>query len=53
MNPREYIDVDPRTLHLPPSRAAKLVPGTLIRVEVVGDLPGSCGHLPTIGDQVS
>jgi hypothetical protein len=97
MNPREYLDVDPRTLHLPPSRStgvdpvklarqiarhgsslqgmpvlwvyrgtdgalmiyegvtrasrvAKLLPGTLVRVEVVGDLPAACRHLPTIGD---
>jgi hypothetical protein len=95
----EYLDIDPRTLHLPPSRAsgadpvklarqialygssiqgmptpwvyrgtdgalmiydgvtratrvAKLLPGTFIRVEVVGDLPAACSHLPTIGDYV-
>src|SRR5438128_12241886 len=99
MNPPEYVDVDPSTLHLPPSRAsgadlAKLArqvaqygssiqgmpmvwayrgtdgalmiydgvtrasrvailrPGTLIRVEIVGDLPAPCGQLPTIGDSV-
>jgi hypothetical protein len=93
----EYLDVDPRMLHLPPSRAsgpdpgklarqivqygsliqgmpppwvyrsadgalmiydgvtratrvATLLPGRLIQVEVVGDLPAACGHLPTIGD---
>ena len=32
------------------SRVAELLPGTLIRVEVVGDLPAPCGQLPTIGD---
>jgi len=99
MKTPEYLDVDPRTLHLPPSRAsgvdpaklarqiaqygssiqdmptpwvyrgtdgalmiydgvtratrvAQLLPGTLIRVEVVGDLPATCGHLPTVGDYV-
>ena len=93
----EYINVDPRSLHLPPSRAngadpvklarqiamhgsstwgmpalwvyrgsdgalliydgvtratrvAKLLPGILIAVEVVGDLQAACGNLPTIGD---
>jgi hypothetical protein len=92
-----WLDVDPRTLHVPPSRLsgadpiklhrqialfgpsttgmpipwmyrgsegelhlyngvtratriAKLSPGTLIRVEVVGDLGAPVGHLPTIGD---
>ena len=99
MNPPEYLDVDPRALHLPPSRAsgadsvklarqiaqygsliegmpmpwvyrgtdgalmiydgvtrasrvAKLLLRTLIRVEVVGNLPAPCGQLPTIGDQL-
>jgi hypothetical protein len=93
----QALDVDPRTLHVPPSRLsgadsfklhrqvaqfgssmtgmpapwvyrgsdgqfqryngvtratrmAKLSPGTLIRVEVVGDLAAPVGHLPTIGD---
>ena len=32
------------------TRVAELLPGTLIRVEVVGKLPAACGHLPTIGD---
>ena len=97
MNPRLFLDLDPRTLHLPTSRLsgadplklhrqiaqfgsstvgmpapwayrgsdgelmlyngvtratriAKLSPGTLIRVEVVGSLPAPVGHLPTIGD---
>ena len=35
------------------SRVAKPLPGTLIRVEVVGDLTTACGQLPTIGDYVS
>lgn len=95
--PTQLIDVDPRTLRVPPSRSggadlfklhrqiamfgssaagmpppwvyrgadgelmlfngvtratriAKLAPGTLIRVEVVGSLAGSFGHLPTVGD---
>jgi len=95
--PTQSIDVDPRTLRVPPSRPsgadpfklnrqiamfgssaagmsppwvyrgadgelmlfngvtratriAKLSPGTLIRVEVVGSLAGAVGHLPTIGD---
>jgi len=34
------------------SRVAKLLPGTLIRVEIVGALPAPCGQLPTIGDYV-
>jgi hypothetical protein len=93
----QLLDVDPRSLHVPPSRRsgadlyklhrqiaqfgssksgmpapwvyrgadgelqlyngvtratriAKLSPGTLIRVEVVGDLAAPVGHLPTIGD---
>jgi hypothetical protein len=95
--PRQFLDVDPRTLHVPPSRStgadpyklqrqiaqfgastsgmpapwvyrgsdgelqlyngvtratriATLSPGTLIRVEVVGDLAAPVGNLPTIGD---
>jgi len=95
--PTQLLDVDPRALHVPPSRQAgadpfklhrqiaqfgsstvgmpapwayrgsdgelmlyngvtratriaKLSPGTLIRVEVVGSLPAPVGHLPTIGD---
>jgi hypothetical protein len=93
----QLLDVDPRTLHVPPSRLsgadlfklhrqiasfgastvgmpapwvyrgsdgelqlyngvtratriAKLSPGTLIRVEVVGNLTAPVGHLPTIGE---
>ena len=95
----EYLNVDPRTLHLPPNRSsgadpaklarqitqygpsmygmptlwvyrgtdgalmifdgvtratrvAQFLPGTLIQVEVVGELSTACGHLPTIGDYV-
>jgi hypothetical protein len=91
-----YLEVDPSTLHLPPSRAsgadpvklqrqlalygtaidgmpplwvyrgsdgalmiydgvtratrvALLLPGTRVRVEVIGDLTAPCGHLPTVG----
>jgi hypothetical protein len=97
MNPRLFIDVDPRSLHLPPSRragadpfklqrqiirhgssvqgmptievyrgtggeliiyngvtratrVAKLLPGQLVTVEVIDDIPTAAGHLPTIGD---
>jgi len=97
--PRVFLNVDPRTLHLPTSRrsgadpfklqshiakygtsiqgmpvievsrgsdgelminngvtratrAAKLLPGTLVRVEVIDDLPAPVGHLPTIGDML-
>jgi len=32
------------------TRIAKLSPGTLIRVQVVGTLAAPVGHLPTIGD---
>jgi hypothetical protein len=93
----KLLDVDPRSLHMPPSRLsgadpfklhrqialfgsstvgmpapwvyrgsdgelqlyngvtratriAKLSPGTLIRVEVVGNLVAPVGNLPTIGD---
>lgn len=99
MSESEYLEVDPRTLHLPPSRAsgadrvklqrqiaayrasidgmpalwvyrgsdgtfmiydgvtratrvASLLPGTPVRVEVIGDLSSPCGHLPTVGEQV-
>ena len=34
------------------SRIAKLSPGTLIRVEVVGKINAPVGHLPQIGDFV-
>jgi hypothetical protein len=99
MNPRLFLDVDPRGLHLPTSRpcgadphmlqrqiarhgtsmqgmpplevyrgtdgelmifdgvtratrAAKLVPGQLVRVEVIDDLSTPVGHLPTVGDKL-
>lgn len=99
MGTPEYIDVDPRTLHLPPNRAsgadpvklsrqiaaygssiqgmpapwvyrgtdgalmifdgvtraaraAYLLPGTHIQVEIVGDLSAPCGHTPTIEDHL-
>src|SRR5437868_443637 len=32
------------------TRMAKLAPGTLVRVEVVGRVPRACGQLPKIGD---
>jgi hypothetical protein len=32
------------------TRVAKLLPGTLVRVEVIDDLKKAVGHLPTIGD---
>jgi hypothetical protein len=95
----QFFDVDPRSLHVPPSRIsgadpaklqrqiklfgskttgmpppwvsrgtdgelmlmngvtratriAKLSPGTLIRVEVIGNFASSVGQLPTIGDLI-
>jgi hypothetical protein len=97
MNPRLFLDVDPRELHLPTTRpsgadplklhrqiakhgtstadmpilevdrgsdgrlvindgvtratrVAKLLPGRLIRVEVLEDKSYPVGHLPTVGD---
>ncbi len=97
MNPRVFLDVDPRALRLPPSRAggavpkklarqiarygsqtqgmphlevsrgtdgelmindgvtratrvAKLLPGVLVRVEVIDDVPIPVGKFPSIGD---
>lgn len=99
MNPRLFVEVDPRTLHLPTTRltgadpyklqrqiarfgasiesmpppevyrgkdgelliyngvtratrAAKLLPGRLITVEIVDDLPQAVGYLPTIGSKL-
>jgi hypothetical protein len=99
MQPRLFLDVDPRTLHLPTTRisgadpaklqrqiakhgkstqgtptievsrgsdgelmindgvtratrVAKLLPGALVRVEVIDDYPAAVGHLPTIGDRL-
>ena len=34
------------------TRVAKLLPGVPVRVEVIGDLPTSCGQLPTVEDQL-
>lgn len=95
----EYLDVDPRTLHLPSTRPtgadplklqrqiaqygpatqgippllvyrgtdgefiivdgvtratrmAKLRPGVVVRVEVIGELSMPCAQLPTIGDHL-
>ncbi len=95
----EFLDVDPKTLHLPTSRlsgadpvklhdqmvrfglrtvgmppllayrgadglimiydgvtratrVAKLLPGVLVRVEVIRTLKQPVGHLPTIGDKL-
>lgn len=94
-----FLDVDPRTLHLPPSsrygadpgklqrqiarfgrstagmpapwvyrgsdgalvisngvtratRVAKLLPGVLVRVEVIGGQKTPVGHYPTVGDRL-
>jgi hypothetical protein len=99
MNPRLFLDVDPRTLRLPRSRRsgadpirlhrqiaqygsstkgmpvievsrgsdgelvinngvtratriAKLAPGTLVRVEVIDDLPVPVGTYPKVGDLI-
>jgi hypothetical protein len=99
MNPRLFLDVDPRILHLPTSRlsgadpvklhrqiaqygtstqgmptlevyrgtdgklmifngvtrasqVAKLLPGRLVQVEVIDDIPTPVGHLPTVGDSL-
>lgn len=99
MPSRLFLDVDPRTLHLPTARgagadpvklqrqialfgksllgmptievsrgadgalminngvtravrAATLVPGTLVRVEVIDVLTVPVGHLPTVGDRI-
>jgi hypothetical protein len=34
------------------TRIAKLAPGTLVRVEVIGKLRRACGPLPKIGDLI-
>jgi hypothetical protein len=99
MKPREFVEVDPATLHLPGSRGdgadpiklyrqfakhgvsiegmpppevkrgsdgelvifdgvtratrvAKYLPGTLISVEVTGELKGRVGGLPTVGEKL-
>ena len=100
MNPQLFVEIDPRSLHLPTTRlsgvnpyklqkqiarfgtsligmpcpevyrgsdgefviyngvtratrVAKLLPGRLITVEIVDDLPKPVGHLPTIGSTLS
>jgi hypothetical protein len=97
--PTEVLDVDPRALHLPPSRpggadpvklhrqiarhgkttvgmprlvvfrasdgalviydgvtratrVAKLLPGQLVSIDVIGDLPSPGMHYPTVGDRL-
>ncbi len=97
MNPRVFVDVDPRRLRLPSSRlagadpaklqgqvarygastqgmpalevyrgsdgelmifdgvtratrVAKLLPGNMVRVEIIDDLATPVGHLPTVED---
>jgi hypothetical protein len=99
MQPRLFLDVDPRTLHLPPSRItgadpiklqrqiarfaksmqnmpllevsrgsdgelmindgvtratriAMLLPGAMVRVEIIDDLPAPLRYLSTIGDVI-
>ena len=34
------------------TRVGTLLPGTRVRVEVIGDLTAPCGHLPTVGEQL-
>lgn len=34
------------------TRAAKIRPGVLVRIEVIGELPANCGHLPTVGERL-
>jgi hypothetical protein len=34
------------------TRVAKLLPGVRVRVEVIGNLPTTCGQLPTVGDRL-
>jgi hypothetical protein len=99
MGSPDLLDVDPSTLHLPPSRdtgadpaklqrqiarhgmstagmprlivyrgsdggyiiydgvtratrVAKLLPGRLVPIEVIGDLPGAAGQFPTVGERL-
>ena len=99
MEPRTYLEVDPRSLYLPTSRlagadpgklqrqiarygrgpigmppllvyrasdgnfqlydgvtrairVAKLLPGTLVTVELIDDFPGPVAHLPTVGERL-
>jgi hypothetical protein len=34
------------------TRVAKLLPGTPVRVEVIGDQKTPVGHYPTVGDRL-
>lgn len=34
------------------TRVAKLLPGVLVRVEVIGDLKVPVGHYPTVGERL-
>lgn len=34
------------------TRIAKLLPGTLVRVEIIGDVAYRCENLPTVGDRL-
>jgi hypothetical protein len=34
------------------TRVAKLRPGTLVRIEILDDLPATFGHLPTVKDKL-
>ena len=34
------------------TRIAKLAPGTLVPVEIIGDLSAKHGHLPTVGERL-
>ena len=34
------------------TRVAKLILGVKVQVEVIGELPTPCGHLPTVGDRL-
>jgi hypothetical protein len=34
------------------TRVAKLRPGVQVHVEVIGELPTPCGHLPTVGERL-
>lgn len=34
------------------TRVAKLLPGTTVRVEVIGAFPQPCGGLPAVGDRI-
>lgn len=34
------------------TRVAKLLPGQLVQVELIDDIPTPVGHLPTVGDML-